>query len=266
MKISDLTAKHEELYFHCLEDWSEEIKEGGEHKRIWYEKMKSAGLRVKLAEDDEGKVGGMIQYVPIDRSPAEGRDLYFVHCIWVHGYSKGRGNFQKKGMGRELLRAAEEDARGLGAKGLAVWGLSLPFFMRASWFKKQGYKPVDKMGMMVLLWKPFAPDASPPRWIRRKKAPQKNIGKVTVSVFKNGWCPAMNMVYERAKRAVAEHGGSIVWQEYDTCNRDIFLEWGLSDALFIDGKEVRTGPPPSYEKLSTLIGKRVKRLKSVGRE
>ena len=29
-------------------------------------------------------------------------------------------------------------------KGIAAWGLSLPFWMKASWFKKHGFKKVDK--------------------------------------------------------------------------------------------------------------------------
>ena len=45
-----------------------------------------------------------------------------------------------------------------------------------------------------------------------------------------------------------------------TADREIFLDSGFSDALFIDGKEVRTGPPPSYEKLKGLIEKRVRKL------
>ena len=36
---------------------------------------------------------------------------------------------------------------------------------------------------------------------------------------------------------------------------------GISDALFINGKQVRTGPPPSYEKIKKLIGKRERKLK-----
>jgi hypothetical protein len=36
--------------------------------------------------------------------------------------------------------------------------------------------------------------------------------------------------------------------------------WPPRDFLFIDGKEVRTGPPPSSEKLKGVIENRVKRL------
>ena len=59
---------------------------------------------------------------------------------------KGRGdnNYRKQGIGKALLKAVEEDVREKGAKGLVVWGIILPLFMRASWFKKQGYKKIKR--------------------------------------------------------------------------------------------------------------------------
>ena len=261
MQIIDLTDENKNLYFVCLEDWSEEIKEAGNHKELWFDRMKDKGLGVKLALADSGQVGGMIQYIPVELSPAEGKDLYFINCIWVHGHKKGRGNFQKKGMGKALLKAAEEDAKTKGAKGMVAWGVALPFWMKASWFRKRGYKKVDKQGMQILLWKQFDENASPPGWIKEKKKPETIPGKVTATAFLNGWCPAMNLVFERAKRAASEIGDTVVFQEIDTSDREAFLEWGISDALFIDGKQVRTGPPPSYEKIKKKIVKRVQKLK-----
>ena len=261
MEIIDLTDDYKQLYFLCLEDWSDEMKEAGNHKELWYNKIKDKGLGVKLGLDDKGEVGGMIQYVPIEYSSAEGKDLYFINCIWVHGYKKGRGNFQKKGMGTALLQAAENDVKERGAKGLAAWGIPLPFWMKASWFKKHGYIKADKQGIMgaVLLWKPFTDDAIPPKWIKRKKKPVTILDQVTVTAFLNGWCPAMNITVERAKRAAGEYGDNVVFREINTFDRDIFFEWGIDDALFIDDKQVRTGPPPSYEKIRKLIAKRVKK-------
>ncbi len=260
MKVIDLTDEHKQLYFMCLEDWSEEMKEAGEHKQIWYDKMRDRGLRVKLALDDTGKVGGMIQYAPLEHAFAEGKDLYFIYCIWVHGYKKGRGNFQKQGMGKALLEAAESDAKEKMAKGMVAWGLSLPFWMKASWFKKQGYFKVDKQGIQVLLWKPFTDNAIPPKWIKEKKKPGATPGKVTVTAFVNGWCQAQNIVCERAKRASAELGDKVVFREIDTFDKEVLSRWGISDALFIDDKEVRTGPPPSYKKIKRLIARKVKRV------
>ena len=260
MEIIDLPEEHKQLYFVCLEDWSEEMKEAGGHKETWYNKMKDKGLRVKLALDGDGEVGGMIQYIPIEHSCVEGNDLYFINCIWVHGYKKGRGNFQKKGMGKALLQAAETDVKDRGAKGMVTWGLLLPFWMKASWFKKYGYTKVDRQGIQVLVWKPFTDEAIPPKWIKQKKKPETISGRVTVTAFLNGWCPAQNLAFERAKRAATEFGDKVVFQGIDTSDREVFLEWGISDALFIDDKQVRTGPPPSYEKINKLIAKRVKRL------
>jgi GNAT superfamily N-acetyltransferase len=262
MEVVDLTAEHEQLYLLCLEDWSDEIREAGDHKARWYERMKQQGLRVKLARDERGQIGGMIQYLPIEQSFLEGRDLNFVYCVWVHGYKQGRGNFQGKGMGKALLAAAEADTRAMGKKGLAAWGVSLPVFMKASWFKRQGYKAADRIGIQVLLWKPFSSDAERPRWIRRKKTPQAAPGRVTVSAFVNGWCPAMSLSYERARRAAGELGEKVHFDSYDTLQPGVFEEWGIADGLFIDGKAVRTGPPPSYENLRRLMEKRLKRLPS----
>lgn len=260
MNVIDLADDYLQLYFMCLEDWSEEIKEAGTRKELWYKGMVDKGLRVKLALDDGGQVGGMIQYGPIEHSFVDGNNLYFIYCIWVHGHKQGRGNFQKKGMGKALLVAAEDDARDRGAQGMAAWGMFLPFWMKASWFKKQGYSKVDRQGLAVLLWKPFTDTVEPPQWIKQKKNPETIPGKVTVTAFVNGWCQAQNMVYERAKRAAAEFGDEVVFREIDTSNRDVLMEWGISDALYIDDKQVRTGPPPSYEKIYKLISKRVRKL------
>ncbi|MBA7669205.1 hypothetical protein ES703_77333 [subsurface metagenome] len=260
MQIVDLTDDYTQLYFYCLEDWSEESKEAGDHKETWYDKMKDKGLMVKLAVNDSGDVGGMIQYAPIEHTFIEGEDVYFIYCIWVHGYKKGRGNFQKKGMGKALLQAAEADAKDKGAKGIAAWGVSLPFWMKASWFRKQGYTRVDKQGIQVLLWKPLSDDAIPPSWVVEKKKPGSIPGKVAVTAFLNGWCPAQNMVCERARRAATELGDQVEFRMINTFDRQVYSEWGITDALFIDGKPVRTGPPPSYKKIRRLITKRMKRL------
>ncbi|MGZ5487091.1 MAG: GNAT family N-acetyltransferase [Candidatus Aminicenantales bacterium] len=260
MQIVSLSPEHEHVYCVCLEDWSDEVKEGGDHKAKWLAKMAAKGLRVKLALDEKGQVGGMIQYVPIEESFVEGQGLSFIHCIWVHGHKQGRGNFQKKGMGTALLEAAEADARGLGAKGMAAWGMALPVFMRASWFRKHGYKKADALGLQILLWKPFTKEAVPPRWIRDKKKPGPVAGRVTVTALVNGWCPGMNTAFERAKRAAAEFGDKVVFRAIDTFDHEVLREWGESDAIFVDGKGVRMGPPPSYDKIRKTIARRVKKL------
>lgn len=260
MKIIDITPETENHYFCCLEEYSDDIKEAGDHKQKWYSRMKDKGLKVKFAIDEKDVIGGMIQYIPIEHSMFEGKDLYVVLCIWVHGHKQGRGDYRKRGMGKALLKAAEEDAKHLGANGLVTWGLIIPVFMRASWFRKHGYKTVDKSRIMRLLWKPFNENAIPPKFIKPEKLPSKGDGKVNVTIFRNGWCPNMNIAFERAKRASGEFPGKINLQEFETTENEVFREWGISDALYIDGKEMNTGPAPSFNKIRKKLDKRVKRL------
>jgi hypothetical protein len=40
-------------------------------------------------------------YIPIDHSIFEGKNLYALLCIWVHGYKEGVRNYQKKGKTKE---------------------------------------------------------------------------------------------------------------------------------------------------------------------
>jgi hypothetical protein len=103
----------------------------------------------------------------------------------------------------------------------------MPFWMKASWFKKHGYIKADKVGVQVLLWKPFTADAVPPKWIKEKKKPETLPGKVAVTSFRHGWCPAQNIVFERAKRATNEFGDKVEFREIDTLNRDVFFRLPL---------------------------------------
>jgi GNAT superfamily N-acetyltransferase len=262
MEIVDLSDEYEHTYCRCLEDWSEEMKEAGDYKETWLERKKKEGLRVKLARNEAGQLVGMIHYAPIAAAPAVGIDLYYVYCIWIHGYKEGVGNFQKRGIGSALLEAAEADAKSLGAKGLAAWGIMLPFFMRSSWFKKRGYRRADKEGMIELVWKPFSADAVSPTLLRMKKKPAVTKDRVTVTCFRNGWCPAQNLACERMKRAVSEQSGKVDYVEIDTDNRENLAEWGIADGIFIDDKAVAFGPPPTYDKLRKTLQKKLKRVKT----
>jgi GNAT superfamily N-acetyltransferase len=259
MNVIDLTEEHRGLFAACLEDWSADVREAGDRRARWIERFLAKGLRAKLAVDDEGRVGGMIQYLPIEHSHVAGTGLYFIPCIWVHGHKQGRGNFQGHGMGSALLAAAEADARSFGAQGMAAWGLWLPFWMKASWFRKHGYRKADRQGVAVLLWKPFSADAQPPRWnAPGKTLPDPEPGKVNVTAFVCGWCTVGNLNAERARRAAAELGDRVVYREIDTSEPGAVERWGFSDALFVDGKAVHSGPPLSYGKIKAIIARRAK--------
>jgi GNAT superfamily N-acetyltransferase len=253
MKIIDLTQEFEPLYFNCLVGDAGRLNDAGEYKKHWYEAMKPRGLKVKLALTDNGEPAGMIQYLPVEESTVTGRDLYALLCLWVVNDKRARGNFQKRGFGSALLAAFEEDARTSGKKGVVVWGLSIPAFMRAAWFSKHGYEVVERQGIQVLLWKTWASGADKPAWALQRKIPERTPGKASVTCFRCGWCPEVNKAFTRTRRAIEEIGGDIDYREIDTTDPTAFSEWGISDAVFVDGESIPLGPAPSYAKIKRAI-------------
>ena len=259
VRVVDLPDRHLWSFLVCLEDWSPDMADVLDHKARWYAMARHEGLRVKLAVDRDDRPLGMIQYVPIEMSPAEGEGLYVILCIWVHGSRRGIGDVQGRGVGTALLDAAEEDARSLGAQGMAAWGLRLPVWMRSAWFKKHGYRPVDRLGVRELVWKPFVDGAREPRWVPEKPVPDGEPGKVNVIAFDGGWCPAANLVYERARRAAEDLGPEVSFTTIDTTDREVFLRCGRSNQVLVDGRPLQRGAPPSYRAVRRRIGRKLKR-------
>lgn len=264
VQVVDLPDRHVESYFACLEDWSTEMSEVRDLKASWFEQHRDRGLRVKLALDAEDRALGMIQYVPIELSPAQGDDLYMILCIWVHGYEQGVGDAQGVGIGSKLLAAAEEDVRALGARGLAAWGLHFPVWMKASWFKKHGYRTADRVGVRELVWKPLTDDAHPPRWIEPQPLSAADPGAVDVRAFCSGWCPAANLVYERARRASDELGDDVSFVSIDTTDRATQIAVGRTYEVLVDGRPLQRGAPPSYRTIRRRIDRRRRRLRRSG--
>ena len=258
-RIVDVDESNRDRYCVCLEEWSDEMKEAGDRKCRWYETMKNRGLGVKLVEDEDGTLSGLIQYVPAEYAPLTDGNYYFIYCIWVHGHKKGIGDRRGRGMGQALLQAAEEDIRLRGAGGIAAWGLSLPFWMKASWYRKQGYRTVQKEGISRLLWKPLKEDAEPPRWYSHRKLGLNPAGgTVTVTSVVNGICPVSNLANVRAASVASEWGPEVIFREIDSSDPDVLREWGSDNSLYINNREIPLGPPLDRKKIRRAIARELK--------
>ena len=45
----------------------------------------------------------------------------------------------------------------------------------------------------------------------------------------------------------------MVFIEFNTTDPKVFSEWGIMDGLFVNNKQIRTGPPPSYDTIYKII-------------
>lgn len=240
MNIVDLDETTQPAWLVCLKQWADEPR-GLCHRAEWQTRMAARGLRVKLAVADDGVVAGMIQYVPVQYSPALGRDIYFVQCTWVHGYEEGQGNLQHRGIGKALLATAEEDVRQRGAKGLAAWGNTYPGWMPVAWLLKQGYEEVDRKGSTVLVWKAFSPDTVAPTWRVTLKTPPRVPGQVTITAFFNPWCGTACDFYEQVVEFVAAQGDRLHFECIDTSEPEALDEWGINSAVFVNDRQITHG-------------------------
>lgn len=245
----------------CLKEWAHEpgrtdprADRATAHRAAWYRRLKDHGLRVKLALADDGVVGGMIQYLPIEHSGATGRDLYFVQCTWVHGYAEGPGNLQGRGMGKALLAAAERDVMERGAKGLAAWGNTFPGWMPVAWLLRQGYVEADRAGARVLVWKAFVPDALEPKWRVPRKTPPRVPGEVRVTAFLNPWCSDSCDFHERVAEVVPEVGDDVRFERVDTSSPEVLNEWGIENAVFVNDRQITRGVEELREVIQEELG------------
>jgi ribosomal protein S18 acetylase RimI-like enzyme len=260
MQIVDLDPEHEDVFLRCLKVDDRTFGEGVPLKRAWLDRHRDGGVGVKLAIDDDGAVAGMIQYSQKELAPFVVADggTWVIHCIWVHVYEGGIGNRGGRGMGPALLRAAEEDMRSRGARGVAAWGIQADQWMNAPWFEGHGYRRVDEQGWLALTFKAFDPDVDDPRFLAEVRRPEAIPGKVRVSSFCIGWCTSGNLNHEWAKRASEELGDAVVFEHYDTSDPAVAAEWGISTGIFVDGEQYPVDGTETYEKVREFIGQRIR--------
>lgn len=188
MKIVEIDKDTEGTFFRCLHDEKPQDPEITRIRQGWYAKMKPLGLRAKVLIEENGDVVGLCQYLPIEYSPFEGKDILAILCMWIHGYEHLIGNQQGKGYGRIFLDHVEEDARKSGYKGVAVWGKDYPYWNPVSFYEHMGYTRTDKDGNNVLVWKTWNVSAEAPK-IKHVALPKPNSeDKINITAFMCGWC------------------------------------------------------------------------------
>ena len=102
-----------------------------------------------------------------------------------------------------------------------------------------------------------------PNWRTQKKKPEITPGKVTITSIIHGWCTYCNVTHQRFKNIVKEYDNKVIFNEVDTLDKHNMNNWGITDAIFIDKKEIKTIPPLKNEKIHKLIQKQIKKIAPV---
>ncbi len=121
-------------------------QDGVDRKKEWIKsKLKDGHVFRRL--DARGKI--FIEYEPIETAwvPIIGKNYEYIYCLWVAGSFKG------KGIGKELLEYAINDAKKHGKNGICtlVSKKKKPFLGEKKFFEHFGFEVSDSIGEYELL-------------------------------------------------------------------------------------------------------------------
>jgi len=208
-----------------------------QRRLVWLKKLMPVGLRVKVAVLDDKPVG-FLYLMPIEVSPwgPLGKDLMVIPCLFVAWEA------QKQGISSALMVAAEKETRQQGRKALVTIGYFHDFwFMPATFFQRQGYSVIQRVGTMALLWKVFDPSAQEPQLLAPDYQFEPAPGKVVVDLFWNTFCQTSVIEAQRVREVAAEFGDAVILNEYCADERPTLLKYQISRGLFVNGKEIGWG-------------------------
>ena len=256
MRLVDIDATTQDTFFRCLHEEQPANPDIAAARRRFYERHRPHGLRAKVLIDDEERVVGLCQYIPIEHSPFEGCDLLTILCVWVHGYEHLVGNQQGRGYGRFILDQIEADARDSGFMGVAAWGKDFPNWNPASFYEHMGYHRVATQGQDVLMWRPFTADSLPPRFMELQPLATR-ADRITITAFASGWCGGGVDYCLQARAAASDLADVVDYVEVDTCDTEVMRAHGIGDGVFVDGDRFRAdGPPFTADELRAEIRQR----------
>jgi GNAT superfamily N-acetyltransferase len=203
----------------------------------WLRAQREQGLRVKVALL-QGRPVGFLYLMPIETASwgLVGRELMVIQCLVVVN------EVSRQGIGRALVSAATEETRRQGRKGLTVAAYYHDFwFMPAPFFEKCGFSVVERQGTSAVLWKVLDPSTSRPGLLSRTFTFRPVRDRVVIDLFWTRSCLTTDTEAQRVRGVAAEFADSVVLREYCSDDPGILSRYGITRAIFINGREVDWG-------------------------
>lgn len=209
----------------------------GRRRVAWLYSMAAEGVRAKVAMIGDRQVG-FLYVVPIEISPwgPIGEDLLVIPCMYVSPSET------KQGIGHLLVAAAEAEALAQDRKGITAMACNHEaWFMPRTFFEGLGFEVADRRGMELVLWKPSAQDAQPPRLLGASYRFKPTRGKVVVDLFWNRFCLTSEIEAERVRAVTGEFGDAVELCEHDSSDPAVLREYQIPRAIFVQGEQVTWG-------------------------
>ena len=222
----------------------QKLGRAAEVKRFWNYNTLWTGLRVLVAYEDTTPVGHL-ELIPIEYAPrpVKGEDLIFIDCLFVAPKAR------RHGVGSGLLQACEDRAR-THSKGLAVIAYPDSPHMPTDFFIEHGFsiQAADvetNTRLMVKTWAEVtAPEFLPRHYVSPQAVPP---GQAVVDLFWCGQCPFYARTRDQLMKVAREMHKTVTVREINTDQRLAVEQWGLTNALYINGQSVFKSSPTETE-------------------
>ncbi len=202
---------------------------GVDKKKEWIKsKLKDGHVFRKL--NARGKI--FIEYEPIETAwvPIVGKNYEYIYCLWVAGSFKG------KGIGKELLEYAIEDAKEKKMNGICtlVSSKKKPFFGDKKFFLHFGFKVVDTIGEYELMALSFN-DKDTPKF--SDSARKMEIDSKDFTIYYSNSCPYVEYEIKELSDYANAKGIKLAFVKIDTLEKAknvpcVFNNW----ANFYNGR------------------------------
>ena len=213
----------------CCAIGDKKHQEGVSNKKEWIKnKLKDGHVFRKL--NARGKI--FIEYEPIETSwvPIVGNNYMYIYCLWV------AGSFKKKGIGKELLEYAINDAKSKKMNGICtlVSKGKKPFIGDKKFFEHFGFKVIDTINEYELLALNFN-DSELPKF--NESARKMEIDSQDFTIYYSNECPYVEYEVKELSNYAKEKGIKIDFIKIDSLEKAknvpcIFNNW----ANFYKGK------------------------------
>jgi hypothetical protein len=215
----------------------------------WLRSMEKYGLRVKVTLLD-GVHAGFLYVIPIEINSwhIEGKDLVVFPCL------VSQSKYSQNGVGKELIKAAEEETKHQNRKGLATIGYFWDFwFMPGEYFSKLGFQVAERRGEEAILWIYFDQNAEPPHFREEYYNFKPVKGKVVIDLFWNKFCLTSDVEAERVREVTSEFGKDVILNEYSAVDQEILQQYGIERRIYVNGMTVGVGPEIEKNALRKVI-------------